>query len=105
MTGSELKQLRADLGEAIGRQLTPADMAKLCGLTASGAETVRRWEVSGPTDAAAKQLHILAMASDKHPILESFNVFDRFDVREQDRPARRAEFREQMKAEVKRRLG
>jgi hypothetical protein len=31
-------------------------------------------------------------------------VFDRFDVREQDRPARRAEFREQMKAEVKRRL-
>ncbi len=45
------------------------------------------------------------MASDKHPILESFNVFDRFDVREQDRPARRAEFREQMKAEVKRRLG
>jgi hypothetical protein len=105
MTGPELKQLRSDLSEAIGRQLTPADMAKLCGLPASNAEMIRRWEVSGPTDAAAKQLRILAMASDKHPILESFNVFDRFDVREQDRPARRAEFREQMKAEVKRRLG
>ena len=105
MTGPELKQLRADLGEALGRQLSPADMAKLCGLPASGAETIRRWEVSGPSDAVAKQLGILAMASDKHPVLESFNVFDRFDVREQDRPARRAEFREQMKEEVKRRLG
>jgi hypothetical protein len=105
MTGPELKQLRADLSEVLGRQLSPADMAKLCGLPASDAEMIRRWEVSGPTDAAAKQLRILAMASDKHPILESFNVFDRFDVREQDRPARRAEFREQMKAEVKRRLG
>jgi hypothetical protein len=105
MTGPELRQLRADLSEALGRQLSPADMAKLCGMPASNAEMIRRWEVSGPTDAAAKQLRILAMASDKHPILESFNVFDRFDVREQDRPARRAEFREQMKAEVKRRLG
>ncbi len=105
MTGPELKQLRADLGEALGRELSPADMAKLCGLTASGAETTRRWEVPGPTAAAAKQLRILAMASDKHPILESFNVFDRFDVREQDRPARRAEFRDQMKEEVRRRLG
>ena len=105
MTGPELKQLRADLGDAIGRQLTPADMARLCGLPAGGAETIRRWEVSGPSDAAAKQLRILAMASDKHPILESFNVFDRFDVREQDRPARRAEFRDQMKEEVRRRLG
>lgn len=105
MTGPELKQLRADLSDAIGRQLTLADMAKLCGLPANGTETIRRWEVSGPSDAATKQLRILAMASDKHPILESFNVFDRFDVREQDRPARRAEFRDQMKEEVRRRLG
>jgi hypothetical protein len=107
MTGPELKQLRADLGEAIGRPLSTADMAKLAGLPvgAGGAETIRRWEVSGPSDAVAKQLRILAMASDKHPILEHFNVFDRFDVREQDRPARRAEFREQMRDEVRRRLG
>jgi hypothetical protein len=104
MTGPELKQLRADLGEAIGRPLTAADMAKLCGLPPGSAETVRRWEVTGPSGPAAKQLHILAMASDKHPILDHFNVFDRFDVREQDRPARRAEFREQMRDEVRRRL-
>jgi hypothetical protein len=38
-------------------------------------------------------------------ILENFNVFDRYDVREQDRPARRQEFREKMRDEVRRRLG
>jgi hypothetical protein len=105
MTGPELKQLRADLSEAIGKELTAADMAKLCGLPASGADTIRRWEVSGPSGPAAELLRILAMASDRHPILENFNVFDRHDVREQDRPARRAEFRERMRDEVRRRLG
>ncbi len=105
MTGPELKQLRADLAEAIGKELTAADMARLCGLTASGADTVRRWEISGPSGPAAELLRILAMASDRHPILQNFNVFDRFDVREQDRPARRAEFREKMRDEVRRRLG
>src|SRR5260370_21823332 len=105
MTGPELKQLRADLGEAIGRELTAADMAKLCGLAAGGADTIRRWEVAGPSGPAAELLRILAMASDRHPILENFNVFDRYDVREQDRPARRAEFREKMRQEVRRRLG
>src|SRR6266436_3486060 len=106
MTGPELKQLRADLGEAIGKALSAADMAKLCGLAAaSGADTIRRWEVSGPSGPAAELLRILAMASDRHPILENFNVFDRYDVREQDRPARRAEFRDKMRNEVRRRLG
>ena len=32
MTGPELKQLRTDLGEAIGRRLSVNDMTKLCGL-------------------------------------------------------------------------
>jgi hypothetical protein len=32
MTGAELKQLRKDLGEAIGRPLSVNDFAKLCGL-------------------------------------------------------------------------
>jgi hypothetical protein len=32
VTGAELKQLREDLGEAIGRPLSVGDMAKLCGL-------------------------------------------------------------------------
>jgi hypothetical protein len=53
VTGPELKKLRKDLGEAIGRPLTVADMAKLCGLTtADGADTVRKWEVTGPANPA-----------------------------------------------------
>ncbi len=106
MTGSELKQLRADLGDAIGQALSVADMAKLCGLAPdNGADTMRRWEVSGPSGSAAELLRILAMASDRHPILENFNVFDRFNIHEQERPARRQEFREKMRNEVRRRLG
>ena len=106
MTGPELKQLRHDLAEAIGKPITAADMAKLSGLSASdGADTIRRWEVSGPSGPAAELLRILAMASERHPILENFNVFNRHDVREQDRPARRHEFRDKMRDEVRRRLG
>jgi hypothetical protein len=106
VTGSELKQLRNALGEAIGNPLSAADMAKLCGLPAgSGGDTIRRWEVFGPTGPAAELLRILAMASDRYPILENFNVFDRFNIPEKDRPARRQEFREQMRNEVRRRLG
>jgi hypothetical protein len=104
--GSELKQLRADLGEAIGRPLSAADMAKLCGLApGGGADTVRKWEVTGPSGPAAELLRILAMASDRHPILENFNTFDRFDIHESERPARREAFREKMRDEVRRRLG
>ena len=105
MTGSELKKLREDLGEAIGRSLTVADMAKLCGLPdADGANTIRKWEVTGPTGPVAELLRILAMASDRYPILEMFNVFDRHDVAEKDRPARRQAFREQMRGDVRRRI-
>ena len=106
MTGQELKQLREDLGDAIGRPLSAADMAKLCGLAAdAGANTIRKWEVTGPSKQSSEQLRILAMASDRHPILENFNVFDRFDIAESERPARREAFREQMRDEVRRRLG
>ena len=103
MTGAELKKLRAHLGEAIGQPLSVADMAKLCGLEASdGADTIRRWEVTGPTGPVAELLRILAMASDHYPIL---NVFDRHDVPVKDRPARRQAFREQMRSDVRRRIG
>ena len=103
MKGSELKQLRIDLGEAIGRSLTTADMA--CGLPpGDGVATILGWEVRGPSGTAAELLRILAMASDRHPILESFNVFYRFDIDEKDRPARMAEFRKMMQQEVLRRL-
>jgi hypothetical protein len=105
MTGPELKQLREDLGEAIGRPLSVADLGKLCGLAPdNGADTIRRWLVSGPSGPASELLRILAMASERHPILENFNVFDRFNIPEKDRPARRQEFREKMRDEVRRRL-
>src|SRR3954469_7559770 len=104
MTGPELRQLRQDLGDAIGKDLSVAEMAKLCGLESGGADTVRRWEVSGPDGTAAELLRILAMASDRHPILENFNVFDRFNVPENDRPALRKQFRQKMREEVRRRL-
>ena len=106
MTGPELRQLRTDLGEAIGRSLSPADMAKLCGLPpGDGGSTIRRWEISGPSGPAAELLRILAMASDSYPILDNFNVFDRFNIPEAERPARRQEFREKMRNEVRLRLG
>lgn len=106
LTGAELKRLREHLGEAIGQSLTVADMAKLCGLEgADGADTIRRWEVTGPTGPVAELLRILAMASDRYPILEMFNVFDRHDVPVKERPARRQAFREQMRGDVRRRIG
>jgi len=105
VTGPEFKQLRIDLGEAIGRPLTAADMAKLCGLPqAGGVDTVRRWEVKGPAGPVAERLRVLAMASERYPILEKFNVFDRHDIDEKERPARRAEFRNKMREEVLERL-
>jgi hypothetical protein len=80
-------------------------MARLCGLTASnGADTYRKWEVSGPSGPAAELLRVLAMASERYPILENFNVFDRFTIDEEQRPARREAFRASMRQEVLRRL-
>lgn len=106
MTGPELRQLRNDLGEAIGRSLSTADMARLCGLPAAdGGDTIRRWEISGPSGPAAELLRILAMACDRYPILDNFNVFDRFNIPEAERPARREAFREKMRNEVRQRLG
>ncbi len=105
MTGPELKQLRKDLSDALGKQLSAADMARLCGLApGAGADTIRRWEVSGPSGPAGKLLGILAMASDRYPILDNFNVFDRFNIPEAERPARREEFREKMRDEIRERL-
>jgi hypothetical protein len=106
MTGPELRQLREDLGEAIGRPLSVADMAKLCSLEPAieGADTIRRWEVRGPSGPVAELLGILAMASDRHPILENFNVFHRFNIPENQRQTRIEEFREKMRDEVRLRL-
>jgi len=105
MTGPELKRLREDLSEAIGRPLSAADMAKLSGLApGTGADTIRKWEVTGPSGPVAELLGILAMASDRYPILENFNVFERFNIPENQRDDRREEFREKMRDEVRWRL-
>ena len=69
-----------------------------------GADTIRKWEVTGPSGPVAELLRILAMASDHYPILDMFNIFDRHDVPVQERPARRKAFREQMRSDVRRRI-
>lgn len=65
MTGPELRQLREELGQSIGRRLSANDMAKLCGLDASvGAETITNWEAgNGPSGPVVALLSILAYAS------------------------------------------
>ena len=80
------------------------DLTPMLNEPGDGADTIRRWEVTGPSGPADKLLRILAMASDRHPILENFNIFDRFDIDEKDRPARREAFREKMRDEIRRRL-
>jgi hypothetical protein len=105
VTGPEFKKIRDDISEAIGKKLSADDMARLCGLPpAKGADTIRKWHVTGPSGAAAELLRILAMASDRHPILENFDIFNRHDIAEKERPARRQEFREKMRDEVRSRL-
>lgn len=58
MTGPELKQVRHGLGEFIGRRLSVADMAKLCGLAPDNAvATWRKWEEGeGPSGPVAAHL-------------------------------------------------
>jgi hypothetical protein len=72
MTGAQLKQLREDLGEAIGRPLSVNDIAKLCGLPPnSGGDTIRDWENGdGPIGPVVALLSLLAVGSDRYPIDE-----------------------------------
>ena len=73
MTGAELKQLRVDIGEAIGRPLSIGDMAKLCGLPPeTGPATIVEWEAgAGPNGPVAALLSLIAVGCDHyHPIGE-----------------------------------
>jgi hypothetical protein len=65
MTGDELKQLRHDLGEAVGQRLSTADMARICGLAPkNGADTWRKWEEGeGPSGPVAALMSIYAWAA------------------------------------------
>lgn len=80
MTGPELKQLRADLGDAIGRRLSLADMAKLCGLNdpeRNGKDTMRKWEDGeGPSGPVATLLSIIEDGYNSGPAVAEF--FDRW---------------------------
>ena len=62
MTGEELYRMRKDLGDAIGRDISFSDMAKLCGLApANGADTIRKWEAGeGPSGPVAALLSVIA---------------------------------------------
>lgn len=118
MTGSELKQLRHDLGDAIGRPLMLADMARLCGLApTNGAETIRKWEAgAGPSGPVAALLAILRYASLEYVVPTELvhagadalspDILDEEDKIEVDSPAAIAEnvFRDIILAEVRRRL-
>jgi hypothetical protein len=62
VTRSEMKSIRHGLSEAIGRRLSLADMAKLCGLKdpgGSGRLTYREWEEgNGPSGPVAVLLSL-----------------------------------------------
>jgi hypothetical protein len=96
MTGAQLKQLREDLGEAIGRPLTVKDFAKLCGLPPeSGGGTILEWEHGyGPIGPVAALLSLLSVASDRYPIDEEI-------ISEHDA----AFYRAMMRAGIIRRIG
>jgi len=72
MTGVQLRQLREDLGEAIGRPLSVNDIAKLCGLPPEGGgDIILEWENGGgPIGPVAALLSLLAVGSDRYPIGE-----------------------------------
>jgi hypothetical protein len=78
MTGAEMKDIRYALSEAIGRQLTLSDMAKLCGLKdwarhpdgrpGNGHKRYRQWEedaepIPGPA-AALLSLYLAGLNYD-----------------------------------------
>jgi hypothetical protein len=68
VTGAELKQLREDLGEAIGRPLSVGDMATLCGLPPkTGPAAIVKWEAgAGPNGPVAALLSLIAVGCDRY---------------------------------------
>ena len=112
MTGSDLRSLRYNLGHRIvGRELTPDEMARLCGLPdAGGAEIIRGWERNGGPVGPAAVLATLYLYADRPGIP---NDVAKAGVQELqthygDHPHHRAfadvVFRRMMEAEIRRRL-
>lgn len=78
MTGDELKDIRHDLGEAIGKRLSWSDMARICGLAdpdRNGKDTMRKWgDGAGPSGPVAVLVSIIAAAyaDDCDPAVSEF---------------------------------
>lgn len=111
MTGPELKQLREDIGSAIGKRLSVADMARIVGLApANGADTIRKWEEgAGPSGPVAAQLELLQLASSdyeipRHMLLGASTACHRFGIDFRGGVPAENIFREMIREEVRRRL-
>lgn len=113
MTGPELKQLRHDLGEAVGRRLTLADMAKLCGLKdpeRNGKDTWRKWEdgagPSGPVEVLSSILQLACNSERPSPdmLRGAAMACQRFGVDFKGGAPAEAIFHEMIREEIRRRL-
>jgi hypothetical protein len=111
MSGPELKQLRHDLGDAIGKRLSTADMATIVGLApANGADTWRKWEDgAGPSGPVAAQLQLLQLASTDYEIprymlVGASTTCNRFGIDFRGGIPAENIFREMILAEVRQRL-
>jgi hypothetical protein len=111
MTGSDLKELRAALGDAIGKRLSTADMAKIVGLApGNGADTWRKWEDgAGPSGPVAAQLELLQLASGAYDfpaemMTGAFTACKRFGIDYKGGVPAQAVFRQMMVEEILRRL-
>jgi hypothetical protein len=111
LTGAELKQLRHDLGDAIGMRLSVADMAKICGLApANGADTWRKWEDgAGPSGPVASLMSILQLASTSYSLSPDMLrgaalACQRFGVDFRGGTPAEAIFREMIREEIRRRF-
>lgn len=111
MTGAELKQLRDNLGGAIGRRISTADMAKICGLApGNGADTIRKWEDgAGPSGPVSSLLSLLRLACNGElPTPDMLRgaaiASQRFGIDFRGGAPATAIFREMIREEIRRRL-
>jgi hypothetical protein len=113
MTGDELKQLRADLGEAIGRRLSDSDMAALIGLAdpkRNGKDTYRKWEDgAGPSGPVTTLLSLFRLACNSElpspdMLRGAAMACQRFGIDFRGGVPAQNIFREMMREEIRRRL-
>lgn len=113
MTGAELKQMREDLGNAIGRRLSDSDMATLIGLAdpkRNGKDTYRKWEDgAGPSGPVTTLLSFLRLACNSElpspdMLRGAAMACQRFGIDFRGGVPAQSIFREMMREEIRRRL-